>query len=349
MRKVLVFSRSKETMKSYLTRAAAILNILRGAQDRTCEYPEIAGMNRAEIKEFEEYLCRLIRPEVEKAAYLAARKASILDYKEVIANMSLAYVMEVFHRYNDSSVVSVPGGHSFDAFISNIIKSSVREAFMEKTGLKKHQLDKANRIRKAISYAAALKHICPEEVTIEEIFEAQKYISRAVPISVDSIKEVLEYMETEVYYDGLEDFEIEDESDPYKGVVDQETKAALHEAFMQMRAPQRYIFLKRFLSGEDRSTYKQLAKETKLIELCKEDPVCMRNLTRGDLTIARPKGNAVESEEYKDVVYVKIDFLDYLFRDALKRIKQFVTDNGLLLSDMEGWLNDWIYEEMAEF
>lgn len=75
----------------------------------------------------------------------------------------------------------------------------------------------------------------------------------------------------------------------------------------------------------------------------------MRNLTRGDLTIARPKGNTVDSEEYKDVVYVKIDFLDYLFRDALKRIKKFVTDNGILLSDMEGWLNDWIYEEMADF
>ncbi len=349
MRKVLVFSRSDESMKAYLTRAAALLNILRNDRDLMDEHPEISGMSTAEIKEFEEYLCRLIRPEVEKAAFLAARKASILDYKEVIANMSLASVMEVFHKFNDSSVVSVPGGHSFDAFIGNIIKSSVREAFMEKTGLKKHQLDKANRVRKARSYAAASKHVCPEEVTIDEIYEAQKYISRAVPISVESIKEVLEYMETEVYYDGLEDFEIEDESDPYKGLEDQETKAQLHEAFMQMRAPQRYIFLKRFLSGEDRSTYKQLAKETKLIELCKEDPVCMRNLTRGDLTIARPKGNTVESEEYKDVVYVKIDFLDYLFRDALKRMKKFVTDNGLLLTDMEGWLNDWIYEEMAQF
>ncbi|MDD7026832.1 MAG: hypothetical protein PUI46_07075 [Lachnospiraceae bacterium] len=114
-----------------------------------------------------------------------------------------------------------------------------------------------------------------------------------------------------------------------------------------MREAQRYIFLKRFLSGDDRTTYKQLAMETKLIELCKNDEVCMRNLTRGTLKIKRPKGDIPQIEEtYSDIVYVKIEFLDYLYRDALSRIKKFVVDNGFFASDFEGWLNDWIHEEI---
>ena len=57
-------------------------------------------------------------------------------------------------------------------------------------------------------------------------------------------------METEVHYDGIEDFEMESKSNPFKSLENEETRAALHEMFLGMREAQRYIFLKRFLSGE---------------------------------------------------------------------------------------------------
>ena len=117
--------------------------------------------------------------------------------------------------------------------------------------------------------------------------------------------------------------------------------------FGEMRKAQQYIWFKRFTSGNERITYKQLAKETKLIELCMEDEVCMRNLIRGSLTISRPKGQAPQIEEhYMDIIYLKVDFIDYLYRDALKRLKRFVVENEIIPSDLEGWIEDWIAEEL---
>ena len=348
MRKALYFDPATETRKAYLTRAAQLLDILRDHPELISTHPALEGMAASEIREFESYLCRIICSDVKKAAGVAAKRANILEYKDVIANIALSSVMEIFHTYNSSARVSVAGGHGFDTFISNIIKNSVREAFIEKTGLKKHQLDKANRVRKAIHYVSVTENKIPEEVTVNEIFAAQTKISLAAPLSINTIKEVIEYMETMIYYDGLEDFEVENKFDPMTDIENEETKAALHKMFSTMKKAQRYVFLKRFLTDEDGATYKQLAKEEKLIELCMDDTVCKRNLTRGDLQISRPKGNALQKEEvYHDIMHVKIDFLDYLYRDAVKRFRSFIADNGLTMSDMEGWLNDWIYEEIA--
>lgn len=35
-----------------------------------------------------------------------------------------------------------------------------------------------------------------------------------------------------------------------------------------------------------------------------------------------------------------------MYRDALAKFKKFVVENSLLAGDFEGWLNDWIHEEM---
>ena len=164
---------------------------------------------------------------------------------------------------------------------------------------------------------------------------------------MESIKDILEYSATQVYMDGLENFEIESKEQLFVGIENDETKKMLHNIFGDMRKAQQYIFLKKFASGNERITYKQLAKETKLIELCMEDEVCMRNLTRGSLTISRPKGQTPQIEEhYMDIIYLKVDFIDYLYRDALKRLKRFVIENEIIPSDLEGWIEDWIAEEL---
>ena len=132
MRKQLYFNPSTETKKAYLTRAAALLDIIRNHPGLIGSHPLLTGMTDAEMKEFENYLCSIIRPDVEKAAYLAARRSEILDYKDVIKNIALVSVMEILHTYNSPSSVTVPGGLSFDAFIGNTIKSSVRERSEER-------------------------------------------------------------------------------------------------------------------------------------------------------------------------------------------------------------------------
>ena len=100
MRKQLYFNPSTETKKAYLTRAAALLDIIRNHPGLIGSHPLLTGMTDAEMKEFENYLCSIIRPDVEKAAYLAARRSEILDYKDVIKNTALVSVMEILHTIN---------------------------------------------------------------------------------------------------------------------------------------------------------------------------------------------------------------------------------------------------------
>ena len=326
---------------------ARLLNVIRNHPEQINEYPQISGMTSEEEKEFENYLCGIIRSDVEKAAKLAARRSKIEDYTDVITNNALISVMQILHTYNDPGMITAEDGYSFDVFISNIIKNCVREAFIEKTGLKKHQIDKVNRIRKTMNYIATTTQKPYEDITPEDIFEAQVQISNAKPLSIESIKDILEYSVTQVYMDGLEKFEVESQDQPFVRIENDETKKLLHNMFGKMRKAQQYIFLKRFVSENERITYKQLAKETKLIELCLEDEICMRNLTRGSLTISRPKGQAAQIEEhYTDIIYLKVDFVDYLYRDALKRLKRFVIENEIIPSDLEGWIEEWIAEEL---
>lgn len=347
MRKELVFDKKIESKKAYLTRMARLLDVIRNHPEQMMEHPQIAGMTADEVREFENYLCEVIKGDVEKAANLAAHKNKLEEYKEVITNMALISVMEILPAYNDPATVEVEDGYSFDTFIANSVKSSVREAFKEKTGLKKHQLDKANRVRKAMNYIATTSQKTYEEITVEEIFRAQVHISNAKPLSMESIRDVLDYMETQVHIDGMEDFEVASKDKPFMSVENEETKELLHTMFKDMKKAQQYVFLKRFSSGEERTTYKQLAKETKLIELCMEDEVCKRNLTKGSLIISRPKGQvSKEEEKFEDIIFLKVDFMDYLYRDALKRFQKFVMENQLLPSDLEGWLEEWILEEL---
>lgn len=347
MRRHLTFDAKIETKKAYLTRMARLLNVIRNHPEQINEYPQISGMTLEEEKEFENYLCEVIRSDVEKAAKLAARRSKIEDYTDVIINNALISTMQVIHTYNDPVMITAEDGYSFEVFISNLIRNSVREAFIEKTGLKKHQIDKVNRVRKTMNYIVTTTQKSYEDVMPEDIFESQGQISNAKPLSVESIKDILEYSATQVYMDGLENFEIELKEHLFVGIENDETKKMLHNMFGDMRKAQQYIFLKKFASGNERITYKQLAKETKLIELCMEDEVCMRNLTRGSLTILRPKGQAPQIEEhYTDIIYLKVDFIDYLYRDALKRLKKFVIENEIIPSDLEGWIEDWIAEEL---
>ena len=67
MRKQLYFNPSTETKKAYLTRAAALLDIIRNHPGLIGSHPLLTGMTDAEMKEYENYLCGIIRPDVENS------------------------------------------------------------------------------------------------------------------------------------------------------------------------------------------------------------------------------------------------------------------------------------------
>ena len=137
------------------------------------------------------------------------------------------------------------------------------------------------------------------------------------------------------------------EYDAFKEAEEEETRKSLHEMFSQLRKVERYVFLKRFLHGEDAMSYKQLAMDDKLLALCKEDEVCRKHIDRGDLAIVRAKGCSCESGEvFTDIEYVNLDYLDYLYRSVVTKFRKFTEENELFPSDFRGWLNDWICEEL---
>ena len=250
MRAQLVFDSKVESKKSYLTRMARLLDVIRNRPEEMCGYPQIAGISPDEVREFENYLCKIIEPEVKKAAELAAYKNKIIEYTDVVTNIALVSVMQVLHTYNDPAVVAIEEGYSVDTFITNCIKNAVREAFKEKTGLKKHQLDKANRVRKAKNYIATTMQKPYDTIDIEDIYKAQTQISNAKPLSKESIMDVLNYMETQVHIDEIEKFEVASNYDSISEIESDEIKEQLHAVLLKMKKAQRYVFLKRLLVGE---------------------------------------------------------------------------------------------------
>ena len=74
MRAQLVFDNKVESKKSYLTRMARLLDVIRNRPEEICGYPQIAGISPDEVREFENYLCKIIEPEVKR--YHTSRSTS---------------------------------------------------------------------------------------------------------------------------------------------------------------------------------------------------------------------------------------------------------------------------------
>ena len=224
----------------------------------------------------------------------------------------------------------------------------LRQAISEKTGLNKHQLAKANHVKKTIRLVALAKKISMDCVTIDDIFEYQGKVGDSLCLKKEVISEVLGYMNTPVHNDGMEEFDVPYMDSEYEESEKNETKELLRAFFDNLRSAQKYIFLQRCQSKEEGATVKQMAKNERLIALCLLDEVSKRNITVGNLSIMRPKGktDAPQIEEvFENVQYVKLEFIDYMYRDAKKRLIGYIRDHGLRQQDLEGCLGDLLDEE----
>ena len=348
MKKELLFVESKESKKEYLSRMAILLDILRNFPDLKASHPLLLTMDEEDIKEFENYLCLVMYKDVEKAAKMAAVNNSLLDYQEVIFSYLIMDVISNLHKYNNPAYVGYMPGYSFDSFVRAYAKNAVRQAISEKTGLNKHQLAKANHVKKTIRLVALAKNISMECVTVDDIYEYQDNVGDSLLLKKDVISDVLGYMNTPVHNDGMEDFDVPYMDSDYEDAEKHETKQLLRGFFDNLRDAQKYIFLQRCQSREEGATVKQMAKDARLIALCQLDEVCKRNITTGNLSIARPKGKpgVVQVEElFENVQYVKLEFIDYMYRDAKKRLIGYIRDHGIMESDLEGCLGDLLDEE----
>lgn len=348
MKKELLFSETKESKKEYLSRMAILLDIIRNFPDLKASHPLLLTMDEEDVKEFENYLCLVMYKDVEKAAKIAAVNNSLLDYQEVIFSYLIMDVISNLNKYNNPTYVGYMPGYSFDSFVRAYTKNAVRQAISEKTGLNKHQLAKANHVKKAIRLVALAKNISMDCVTVDDIYEYQDKVGDSLLLKKDVISDVLGYMNTPVHNDGLEDFDVPYMDSDYEAAEKYETKELLRGFFDNLRDAQKYIFLQRCQSREEGATVKQMAKDGRLIALCQLDEVCKRNITTGNLSIARPKGKpgAVQEEElFENIQYVKLEFIDYMYRDAKKRLIGYIRDHGIMESDLEGCLGDLLGEE----
>ena len=252
------------------------------------------------------------------------------------------------HKYNNPAYMGYAEGYSFDSFIRAYTKNAVRQAISEKTGLNKHQLAKANHVKKTIRLVALAKNISIDCVTVDDIFSYQGKVGDSLCLKKEVISEVLGYMNTPVHNDGMEEFDVPYMDSDYEEAEKNETKELLRVFFDNLRGAQKYIFLQRCQSREEGATVKQMAKDERLIALCLLDEVCKRNITVGNLSIMRPKGktDVPQIEEvFENVQYVKLEFIDYMYSDAKKRLIGYIRDHGLRQQDLEGCLGDLLDEE----
>lgn len=148
MKKELLFSETKESKKEYLSRMAILLDIIRNFPDLKASHPLLMTMDDTDLKEFENYLCLVVYKDVERTTKLVAANNSLLDYKDVIFSYLIMDVISNLHKYNNPAYVGYAQGYSFDSFIRAYAKNAVRQAISEKTGLNKHQLAKANHVKR---------------------------------------------------------------------------------------------------------------------------------------------------------------------------------------------------------
>lgn len=348
MKKELLFSETKESKKEYLSRMAILLDIIRNFSDLKASHPLLMTMDDTDAKEFENYLCIVVYKDVERTAKTVAANNSLLDYKDVIFSYLIMDVISNLHKYNNPAYMGYAEGYSFDSFIRAYTKNAVRQAISEKTGLNKHQLAKANHVKKTIRLVALAKNISIDCVTVDDIFAYQGKVGDSLCLKKEVISEVLGYMNTPVHNDGMEEFDVPYMDSDYEESEKNETKELLRVFFDDLRGAQKYIFLQRCQAKEEGATVKQMAKDERLIALCLLDEVCKRNITVGNLSIMRPKGklDAPQIEEvYENVQYVKLEFIDYMYRDAKKRLIGYIRDHGLRQQDLEGCLGDLLDEE----
>lgn len=348
MKKELLFSETKESKKEYLSRMAILLDIIRNFPDLKASYPLLRTMDDTDAKEFENYLCVVVYKDVERTAKTVAANNSLLDYKDVIFSYLIMDVIYNLHKYNNPAYMGYAEGYSFDSFIRAYTKNAVRQAISEKTGLNKHQLAKANHVKKTIRLVALAKNISIDCVTVDDIFSYQGKVGDSLCLKKEVISEVLGYMNTPVHNDGMEEFDVPYMDSDYEEAEKNETKELLRVFFDNLRGAQKYIFLQRCQSREEGATVKQMAKDERLIALCLLDEVCKRNITVGNLSIMRPKGktDVPQIEEvFENVQYVKLEFIDYMYRDAKKRLIGYIRDHGLRQQDLEGCLGDLLDEE----
>lgn len=348
MKKELLFSETKESKKEYLSRMAILLDIIRNFPDLKASQPLLMTMDDTDAKEFENYLCIVVYKDVERTAKTVAANNSLLDYKDVIFSYLIMDVISNLHKYNNPAYMGYAEGYSFDSFIRAYTKNAVRQAISEKTGLNKHQLAKANHVKKTIRLVALAKNISIDCVTVDDIFAYQGKVGDSLCLKKEVISEVLGYMNTPVHNDGMEEFDVPYMDSDYEESEKNETKELLRVFFDDLRGAQKYIFLQRCQAKEEGATVKQMAKDERLIALCLLDEVCKRNITVGNLSIMRPKGklDAPQIEEvYENVQYVKLEFIDYMYRDAKKRLIGYIRDHGLRQQDLEGCLGDLLDEE----
>jgi len=271
-----------------------------------------------------------------------------LDYKDIISSYLIMDVISNLHKYNNPTYMGYAEGYSFDSFIRAYTKNAVRQAISEKTGLNKHQLAKANHVKKTIRLVALAKNISIDCVTVDDIFAYQGKVGDSLCLKKEVISEVLGYMNTPVHNDGMEEFDVPYMDSDYEESEKNETKELLRAFFDNLRGAQKYIFLQRCQAKEEGATVKQMAKDERLIVLCLLDEVCKRNITVGNLSIMRPKGkmDVPQIEEvYENIQYVKLEFIDYMYRDAKKRLIGYIRDHGLRQQDLEGCLGDLLDEE----
>jgi len=249
-------------------------------------------------------VCLVVYKDVERTTKLVAANNSLLDYKDVIFSYLIMDVISNLHKYNNPAYVGYAQGYSFDSFIRAYAKNAVRQAISEKTGLNKHQLAKANHVKKTIRLVALAKKISMDCVTIDDIFEYQGKVGDSLCLKKEVINEVLGYMNTPVHNDGMEEFDVPYMDSEYEESEKNETKELLRVFFDNLRSAQKYIFLQRCQSKEEGATVKQMAKNERLIALCLLDEVSKRNITVGNLSIIRPKGKTdapqIERKDYGD-------------------------------------------------
>lgn len=341
--------REGESLDAYLTWACGRLDILRHDPEKKAQDPVLSKLTQHQIDDFVAYLCDLIADEIWIRARWIGKVLSVNRdmeyYSQTAYGILFGLVYENLHKFNKEGLLNGRRDFSFSRFVRNYESETIRTILTVDRDQRDYYLTKINSV-----YGAKQRIISRGEMDEEMIGEEEIYAELAKnpkdKLSLKTIKTVLNLVEGNKSLEYLTDEEVKKLEERHKHDEEQYTRIEnesfskdLEEIFAGLRPVQSYVLLKRSTYDRVKGVYEQLAEDPRVFELCRGDSVYAKRLSK----IHKMKDDEKMHKELFELV-------ESIYRSAQEKVRRYIASSDLSIDDLKGgWLNDWIFEQLAKY
>ncbi|SHK88769.1 hypothetical protein [Hespellia stercorisuis] len=345
MRAEFLFNKEVEGKEVYFTKAATWVDSTRNGSALSNGRCLKVELSEAEQQELLEYIMEQLMPEIKTVVKYKKKRTSLDEYKaeELEAILSMM-VFEDFHKYNKAKhLADKQKKYTISAYLEHKAREAMRKMLIQERSLPVNVIRNLKYLNDAVLALAEEQEISCDEVSAEMVYE--KFSDKSI-----SYKMILSLMELYHGNISIEEMENPDEclqnnmDNPENIIsdeIDEKTKNALDQVFMDFSKMELYILMKEFgFFGEQiRSmTAKELSYKDYFVSMAREDRDGEKNIEFGNVHVKHPGRNTAADDEIfvESVYYVKEKF----YSNKVAKIKKKLAGlkDKVSMAEMEGCL-----------